>query len=98
IGELAVREQLLDQSQVDWILKEQQQCGLRFGEAAICLGLLEEDQLVNLLALQQEDPLRLCAAIRKLRLIDESRLRPLLDEYLELSKSKTIGQTAAAVV
>src|SRR5690606_29551007 len=56
IGELAIREKILDAAQVQTVLDEQQRTGMRFGETAIQLGLLREEQLVCLLAQQEEEP------------------------------------------
>lgn len=82
IGELAIREKILDAAQVQTVLDEQQRTGMRFGETAIQLGLLREEQLVCLLAQQEEEPEQLCAAIRKHRLLEETTLQTLFAEYL----------------
>jgi two-component system, cell cycle response regulator len=82
LGELAVREEHLDEQSVQRILEAQQDTNERFGTTAIRLGLLTEDQLIHLLVLQNEDPYALAQALVRTGQLAPERGAALLEEYL----------------
>jgi hypothetical protein len=81
IGDLARQIRLLDDSQINRILGEQEATGGRFGEVAIQLGFLKRAELVELLGLQQEDPQQLASVLIKLGIVEPQRCAALLQEY-----------------
>lgn len=84
LGDLALRQELLHERDVEEILLDQEASQCRFGDVAVRRELLTEDQLVGLLILQQEDPLRVAELFLRLAILDEQRLRPLLKEYFSV--------------
>jgi diguanylate cyclase (GGDEF)-like protein len=84
LGDLAVRQELLNNRQVQQVLSEQEGSHARFGEIAVQRAYLSEDQLTGLLILQQEDPILVASLFLKLSLLEPQRLKDLLRNYFEL--------------
>lgn len=81
LGDLALRQELLSQTEVDQILEEQAASDARFGDVAVRRDLLTEDQLIGLLILQQEDPLSVAELFLRRSILTEEDLQSLLKEY-----------------
>lgn len=84
LGELALRQELLTQREVDEILEDQEDSQDRFGQVAVRRELLTEDQLVGLLILQQEDPVRIAEHFLRQSILDQEHLQLLLKEYFSV--------------
>lgn len=82
IGELAISEKLLTESQVEEILNLQNESGKRFGEAAIQLNYLSLNQISYLLATQIEPPIALGKVLISLKLLDSAETAELVKQYL----------------
>lgn len=82
IGELAVEHGLLEPTQVDQILAQQQENGSRFGDIAQQNNWLTIDSLAALLALQNECPHTLLQTMIHLELIEMVPAEQLLNTYL----------------
>lgn len=84
LGELAMRQELLNAEEIEQILDEQEETQDRFGTIAVRRDVLSEDQLVGLLILQQEDPLQAAEQFLCKGVLDQQRLQTLLKEYFHL--------------
>lgn len=84
LGELALRQELLTQREVDEILEDQEDSQDRFGQVAVRRELLTEDQMVGLLILQQEDPVHVAEHFLRLAILDQEHLQVLLKEYFSV--------------
>jgi hypothetical protein len=81
IGELATQLGLLNNTQVNAIIAEQQNCGERFGRIAIRTGVLSTTHVIELLALQQENPKSVAKVLAQTGTIDRRKLASLLVEH-----------------
>lgn len=84
LGEIALRQELLNAHQIEQILDEQNETQDRFGTIAVRLDFLTEDQLIGLLILQQEDPLQAAEQFLCKDVLAPQHLQALLKEYFNV--------------
>lgn len=81
MGDLAVDQGLLDGSEINDILMEQNSTGERFGTTAVRLEKLTEDQVAYLLAKQRQDPSGVARALVQQGVLNDEQACKLLNEF-----------------